>query len=288
MFYNIKSNFNTFIFCAYFILVNNMFYFFQNINPIYQSLIAGLITFSVTVLGSSLVFFFRKINKNVMDTMLSLSAGIMLAASFFSLLNPAIDISNSLKLNTWLIVFLGFMSGGILLYLGDKLLDLLEKKGKKSISNIRRSIMLFSSITLHNIPEGLVLGVAYGAITYGINSANIFSAITLTIGIAIQNFPEGSAISLPLRRDGIKRFKAFLVGSISALVEPIFAVLGALLVLKIRVFLPFVLSLTSGAMIFVITMELIPESQTNKRKDLMALFLMIGFSIMMVLELVLG
>lgn len=256
------------------------------LNPILQSLIAGAITFLVTVMGSSVVFFFKKVNKNIMDIMLSLSAGIMLSASFFSLLNPSIEIANDLKLTTWLIVLIGFISGGILLYLGDKLLNLLEKKGKKSISNIRRSIMLFSSITLHNIPEGLVLGVAYGSIIYGFNT--LMSALILTIGIAIQNFPEGSAISLPLRRDGIGRFKAFIVGSLSAIVEPIFAVLGALLVLKIKVFLPFILSLTAGAMIFVITMELIPESQTNKRKDLMALFLMVGFSIMMILELILG
>ena len=147
--------------------------------------------------------------------------------------------------------------------------------------------MLFSSITLHNIPEGLVLGVAYGSIIYNFNSASLASAIALTIGIGIQNFPEGSAISLPMKRDGLSCFKSFAFGSISAIVEPIFALLGALLVLKIQVFLPFVLSLTAGAMIFVITMELIPESQTNKRKDLMALFLMIGFSIMMILELVL-
>lgn len=256
------------------------------LNPILQSLIAGTITFLVTVMGSSVVFFFKKVNKNIMDIMLSLSAGIMLSASFFSLLNPSIEIANDLKLTTWLIVLTGFISGGVLLYLGDKLLNLLEKKGKKSISNIRRSIMLFSSITLHNIPEGLVLGVAYGSIIYGFNT--LMSALILTIGIAIQNFPEGSAISLPLRRDGISRFKAFIVGSLSAIVEPIFAVLGALLVLKIKVFLPFILSLTAGAMIFVIVMELVPESQTNKRKDLMALFLMLGFSIMMILELILG
>ena len=264
-----------------------MFSFFINLNPLYQAFIAGIFTFLITVLGSSLVFFFKSLNKNIMDVMLSLSAGIMLAASFFSLLNPAIEISNDLKLITWLIIFIGFISGGILLYVGDKILNLLEKKGKSSISNLKRSIMLFSSITLHNIPEGLVLGVAYGSIMYGFNSTSLISAITLTIGIAIQNFPEGSAISLPMRRDGISRFKSFLFGSISAIVEPIFSVLGALLVLKIQVFLPFVLSFTAGAMIFVIVMELVPESQTNKRKDLMALFLMLGFSIMMILELLL-
>lgn len=264
-----------------------MFDFFISLSPIYQALIAGFFTFTITVLGSSLVFFFKSVNKSIMDIMLSISAGIMLAASFFSLLNPGIEIANELKLNTWLIIFSGFISGGILLYIGDKWLNYLEKKGNTSISNIKRSIMLFSSITLHNIPEGLVLGVAYGSVIYNFNSSTTLSAIILTIGIAIQNFPEGSAISLPMRRDGISRFKSFLFGSISAIVEPIFAVLGALLVLKIQIFLPFVLSFTAGAMIFVIVMELIPESQTNKRKDLMALFLMLGFSIMMILELVL-
>ena len=211
----------------------------------------------------------------------------MLSASFFSLLNPAISISNELKLVTWLVIFSGFISGGILLLIGDKILNYLDKRGKKSISKLKRSIMLFSSITLHNIPEGLVLGVAYGSIIYNFNSASLASAIALTIGIGIQNFPEGSAISLPMKRDGLSCFKSFIFGSISAIVEPIFALLGALLVLKIQVFLPFVLSFTAGAMVFVITMELIPESQTNKRKDLMALFLMLGFSIMMILELVL-
>ena len=264
-----------------------MFIFFSELSPIYQALLAGVFTFLITVLGSSLVFFFKSVNKNIMDIMLSLSAGIMLSASFFSLLNPAISISNELKLVTWLVIFSGFISGGILLLIGDKILNYLDKRGKKSISKLKRSIMLFSSITLHNIPEGLVLGVAYGSIIYNFNSASLASAIALTIGIGIQNFPEGSAISLPMKRDGLSCFKSFIFGSISAIVEPIFALLGALLVLKIQVFLPFVLSFTAGAMVFVITMELIPESQTNKRKDLMALFLMLGFSIMMILELVL-
>ena len=184
-----------------------MINFFSSINPIIQALIAGMITFSITVLGSSIVFFFKSVNKNIMDAMLSISAGIMLSASFFSLLKPAIEIGNDLGMVTWLVVFLGFMIGGFILFLGDKFLSILEKNGKKSISSLRRSIMLFSSITLHNIPEGLVLGVAYGSIAYGFNSASLVSAITLTIGIGIQNFPEGSAISLPLRRDGISRFK---------------------------------------------------------------------------------
>ena len=218
-----------------------MFIFFSELSPIYQALLAGIFTFLITVLGSSLVFFFKSVNKNIMDIMLSLSAGIMLSASFFSLLNPAISISNELKLVTWLVIFSGFISGGILLLIGDKILNYLDKRGKKSISKLKRSIMLFSSITLHNIPEGLVLGVAYGSIIYNFNSASLASAIALTIGIGIQNFPEGSAISLPMKRDGLSCFKSFIFGSISAIVEPIFALLGALLVLKIQVFLPFVL-----------------------------------------------
>ena len=257
-----------------------MFNFFYELSPIYQALLAGIFTFLITLLGSSIVLFFKNVNKSILDIMLSISAGIMLAASFFSLLNPAISISNELKLIAWLIVFSGFISGGMFLFIGDKLINYLNKKRCNYLSKFKRSIMLFLSITLHNIPEGLVLGVAFA-------STSISSAIILTIGIAIQNFPEGSAISLPLRRDGFSSFKAFLIGSISAIVEPIFAVIGAILVLKIKLFLPFILSFTAGAMIFVITMELIPESQTNKRKGLMALALMIGFSIMMILELVL-
>lgn len=237
------------------------------------------------MLGSSIVFFFKKTNKFIMNIMLSLSAGIMISSSFFSLLIPAIDISNDLGLITWLVIFIGFMSGGIILFIGDKLLNYLESCGKKSISNLKRSIMLFSSITLHNIPEGLVIGVAYGSCIYG---SSLMSALVLTIGIGLQNFPEGSAISLPLRSDGLSRFKSFLIGSLSAIVEPIFAVIGALLVLKIKLILPFILSVTAGAMINVSISELLLDSLLDKRKDLMVLFVMIGFSIMMILELLLG
>ena len=257
---------------------------FINLNPIYQSLIAGLFTFSITMIGSSIVFFFKNINKFMMNIMFSLSAGIMIASSFFSLLIPAIDLSKELEFS-WLIVFIGFINGGIILFIGDKLLNYLEHCGKKSISKLKRSIMLFSSITLHNIPEGLVIGVAYGSCIY---SNNLMGALVLTIGIGLQNFPEGSAISLPLRSDGLSRFKAFLIGSLSALVEPIFAVIGALLVLKIKIILPFILSFTAGAMIFVSISELLPDILKDKRKDLMVLLVMIGFSIMMILELLLG
>ena len=265
-----------------------MVHFFVQLNPIYQSIIAGMFTFLVTSLGAAVVFFFKDINKNVMDSLLSISAGIMLSASYFSLLSPAIELADEIYSHGWIILLCGFMLGGGLLYLGDKIINYYSRKCNTNLYGWKRCIMLFSSITLHNIPEGLVLGVAFGAIAYHFNNANIISAITLTIGIAVQNFPEGSAISLPLRRDGLSRWKSFLFGSLSGLVEPIAAFIGAILVLKVQLILPFVLSFTAGAMIFVITMELIPESQMNQRNDLMALFLMLGFSIMMILDLLLG
>lgn len=263
-----------------------MISFYLNINPIYQALLAGLFTFFVTMLGSAMVFFFKNINKNIMDIMLSISAGIMLSASYFSLLCPAIDTSKQLGLNTWFIVCFGFMIGGLFLLICDKLIDYFS--ANNTCSGIKRCIMLFTSITLHNIPEGLVLGVAFGGLLYESDTINILSCLTLTLGIAIQNFPEGSAISLPLRREGFTRFKSFLIGSLSAIVEPIAAILGALLVIKIKLILPFIMSFTAGAMIFVTCLELIPESQNNQKKDLMTFFLMLGFSLMMLLELLFG
>ena len=256
--------------------------FFPFHNTIMQSFIAGAFTFLVTVLGSSFIFFFKSIHKNIMDSMLSLSAGIMLAASFFSLLNPAIKLSNELNLLTWFIVFLGFMIGALTLYLGNFIASHLLLKSEEA-ARIKRCILLFSSITLHNIPEGLAIGVAFGSLA----NSNLYGAIALTLGIAIQNFPEGAAISFPLRRDGFSRFKAFLFGAFSGIVEPFSAVVGALLVVKIRMILPFVLSFAAGAMIFVSVFDLIPESQKNCHNDFMTMIFMIGFSIMMVLEIVL-
>lgn len=265
-----------------------MINYFLNLTPIYQALIAGCFTFLVTSLGAAVVFVFKSVNKNIMDSMLAISAGIMLSASFFSLLNPAVEIAEELNLKVWLVVFIGIIFGGILLYVGDKLLEFLSKNKDSGSLSLRRCAMLFTSITLHNIPEGLVVGVAFGAIAYGIDNATVFAAISLTIGIAIQNFPEGSAISLPLRREGLSRFKSFMFAMLSGIVEPIAAVIGALLVMKIQIILPFILSFAAGAMIFVISMELIPESQSNKKKDLMAFLTLLGFSIMMILEIVLG
>lgn len=264
-----------------------MIVFFNNCNKVLLALIATLFTYSVTALGAALVFFFKKVNKNVMDAMLGFAAGVMIAASYFSLLSPASEMAKNLHMNITLTLLIGFMTGGILLFIGDKIFNYFDKKNKKS-SSFKRCLMLMTSITLHNIPEGLAVGVAFGSTIYALNGANLNSAFLLALGIGLQNFPEGTAVSVPLRREGMNRKRAFFYGQLSAIVEPIAGVIGALLVLKIRLLLPYLLSFAAGAMIYVVIEELIPESQTNKKKDLMALFTLIGFSVMMVLDVALG
>ena len=262
-----------------------------SLNPILQAGLATLFTWGVTAIGASLVYFFKKINKNLMDGMLGFAAGVMIAASFFSLLEPAMTMAENLNLTTWLIVFLGFFSGGLLLFIGDKVYDFYDKKNpqkKNKKNSLKRCFMLIGSITLHNIPEGMAVGVAFGSVIYGLDGATLAVAWTLAIGIGLQNFPEGTADSMPLRREGISRKKAFFLGQLSGIVEPIAGIIGAVLVIKMRIMLPFLLSFAAGAMIYVVVEELIPESQTNKRKDLMALFTLIGFSVMMILDIALG
>ena len=256
-----------------------MINYFIKINPIILALFATIFTFSVTAIGSSLVFLFKNIKKSVMDICLSISAGIMLSASFWSLLNPSIELSNKLNISLFF-VFIGFILGGLLILLGNKIYN---KKNKNS--NLS---MLIFSITLHNIPEGLAIGVAFGSILYNLDGANLTSALLLSLGIGIQNLPEGSAISLPLRRNGLSRKKSFIIGSLSAIVEPIFGIIGAILAMQMQYILPFLLSFAAGAMIYVVVIELIPESQTNEKKDQMALFCVIGFLIMMILDVTLG
>ncbi len=259
-----------------------MINWFMELNYIYQALLATLLTYGITALGASIVFFFKKISKNIMDAMLGFAAGVMIAASYFSLLSPAIDNSISLNLNPWLTILIGFLAGGMLLFLADKIFNkLLSKKNK-------RILMLVSSITIHNIPEGLAVGIAFGSIFYGLEGATTISALMLALGIGLQNFPEGSAVSIPLLREGYSRKKAFFYGQLSAIVEPIFGVIGAFLVLKVQVLLPFFLSFAAGAMIYVVVSELIPESQSNSKKEFMAISTIIGFSIMMVLDVALG
>lgn len=264
-----------------------MINFFVELNPVIQALLATIFTWLVTLLGAALVFFFKTVNKNLMDGMLGFAAGIMIAASFFSLLSPAIDMAENLKMTVWLVTTVGFFFGGLFLFIGDKIFERTFEKNSNS-SSIKRVIMLILSITLHNIPEGLAVGVAFGSIYYGLDGATLGSACVLALGIGLQNFPEGTAVSVPLRREGLSRSKSFFWGQLSGFVEPIAGVIGALLVLKVRLILPFLLSFASGAMIYVVIQELIPASQSNEKKDLMALFSLFGFVIMMVLDIALG
>lgn len=261
--------------------------YYINASIYVQVTIACLLTWSITSIGAAIVFFFKKVNKTVLDGMLGLSAGVMIAASFWSLLNPAIEKASSLGMNAWLVAFLGFISGGILIFLSDIIFEkLLKKRNVKNNEGIKRNILLIFSITLHNIPEGLAIGVAFGGIASGTNT--LLSALMLAIGIGIQNFPEGCAVSLPLRREGLSRMKSFVYGMASGIVEPISGILGAILVIYVTNTLPFFLSFAAGAMIYVAVSELIPESQKNTRKNLMTLFTLLGFSIMMILDVALG
>lgn len=256
--------------------------FYINSNVVIQVLIATLITWGVTSLGAAIVFAFKKVNGSILDAMLGLSAGVMIAASFFSLLAPAIDEANSLGMVSWLVVAIGFLCGGIFLIASDKIFD--KVLSKKSNSNSKkRSLMLIFSITIHNIPEGLAVGVAFGSIGTA-PGATVAAAFMLAIGVAIQNFPEGCAVSLPLRRENYSRKKAFVYGMLSGIVEPIAGIIGCLLVVYITNILPFFLAFAAGAMIYVAVSELIPESQKNKRKNLMSLFTILGFAIMMMLD----
>ena len=257
-----------------------MMSFFYELNPIIQSLLAGIMTFSITALGAALVFLVKNINKNIMNILLSVSAGIMLSSSFFSLINPALENAEKLKICSWLICSLGIILGCLLLFLCDKLYS--KNNGNKKINN------LILSITLHNFPEGMAVGIAFGAAKYGIGESTVVSALMLAIGIGIQNFPEGSAISFPLYKNGYSKFKAFIIGALSAIVEPIAAILGALIVVKAQLILPIMLSFAAGAMLYVTVVELIPESMASEKKEHMALYLVIGFIIMMMLDVALG
>lgn len=266
-----------------------MISFFINLSPVWQALIAGLFTYGVTALGASFVFLFKKVNRNIMDAMLGFAGGVMISATFWSLLSPAIDLADNLKMTSWFVVSIGFICGGLLLFIGDKICNhLLIKNNKYSNKNsFKRCLLLIISITLHNIPEGLAVGVGFGSLSFA-PSSSLLSAIVLAFGIGLQNFPEGTAVSLPLRREGYSRKKSFFLGQLSGIVEPISSVIGALLVIKIRYILPFLLAFAGGSMIYVVIEELIPESQTNKDKGLMALFSLFGFTLMMILDVALG
>lgn len=253
------------------------------------ALLATLFTWGITALGASLVFFFRPIHKNAMDAMLGFAAGVMVAASFWSLLSPAAALSRELGKAPWIPLLLGFFGGGLLLFLGDKGFDrLLQNREVSHSQGQKRSLLLMLSVTLHNIPEGMAVGVAFGSLPYDLAGATPAAACLLALGIGLQNFPEGTAVSVPLLRDGCSKKHAFFMGQLSGMAEPVSGVIGALLALHVRLLLPYLLSFAAGAMIYVAVAELIPESQQSAKKSVMALFTIVGFSVMMVLDLALG
>ena len=266
---------------------------FANLSHPIQALLAACFTWGITALGAGLVFFFKKFNQNLMDGMLGFAAGVMVAASFWSLLSPAIEMAQNLHMTAWLVAFCGFFGGGLLLFCGDRAYSAWERRNKDQKgpclpNNRKRCWVLVFAITLHNIPEGMAVGVAFGSLAYGLNGATLAAACLLALGIGLQNFPEGAAVSVPLRREGLSRRRAFFLGQLSGVVEPIASVIGALLVLKVRILLPFLLAFAAGAMIYVVVEELIPESQNNEKKDVMALFTLVGFSVMMILDVALS
>ena len=262
-------------------------------DPVLLALGATLFTWFLTALGASMVFFFKSINKMVLNSMLGFAAGVMIAASFWSLLKPAIEMAEESGTLPWLPALVGFLSGGAFLLIVDKILPHLHMglstdKAEGIKTSWQRSVLLVLAITLHNIPEGLAVGVAFGALANNPDAGMIAGAVALAIGIGLQNFPEGAAVSIPLRREGFSRLKAFNYGQMSGIVEPIAGVIGALLVITITPLLPYALSFAAGAMIFVVVEELIPESQTGNETDFSTIGAMLGFATMMFLDVSLG
>ena len=260
---------------------------FSQLHVILQALLATLFTWGVTALGSASVFFFKKINQKILDLALGFAAGVMIAASFWSLLNPSIELSLKLGYIEWLFPALGFLLGGIFIIFTDFILDSVMKNNSDIANSKKRSILLVSAITIHNIPEGLSIGVAFGSVLLGIEGATLVSACLLAIGIGLQNFPEGAGVSLPLRREGYSRSKSFFIGQASGIVEPIAGVIGAVLALFIQSILPLLLSFAAGCMIGVVSRELIPES-SKEYKNYSSLGLIIGFIVMMIFDVALG
>lgn len=265
--------------------------YFESIDPILAALYATLFTWFVTAFGASFVFFFKTMNRAVLDGMLGFTGGVMVAASYWSLLAPAIEMSEGEGFQKVIPAAIGFMLGALFLFGLDKILPHLhinfqETEGVKS--PWQRTTLLVLAITLHNIPEGLAVGVLFGGVAAGIPEASIAGALTLAIGIGIQNFPEGIAVSMPLRRMGMSRRKSFMYGQSSALVEPIAGVIGAVAVTFFTPILPYALAFAAGAMIFVVVEEVIPETQQDKNTDIATLGFIGGFVVMMMLDVALG
>ncbi|HRO43141.1 MAG TPA: ZIP family metal transporter [Flavipsychrobacter sp.] len=265
-----------------------------SIGPIYSALLATTFTWLLTAAGASLVFLFKSLHRGVLDGMLGFTGGVMVAASFWSLLNPAIEMSERLyPTMIWMPAAVGFFVGAMFIFCLDKFTPHLhinfgmdEQEGPKK--QWHRTTLLILAITMHNIPEGLAVGVLFGAAAAGLPDASIAGAIALAFGIGIQNFPEGIAVAMPLRRHGVGRFKSFWYGQLSAIVEPVAGVIGAVAVLYVQPLLPFALAFAAGAMIYVVVEEVIPETQRDKYTDVAVLGFIGGFLVMMILDVALG
>lgn len=263
----------------------------DTLNPLLLAFMAGLFTWVMTSAGAALVFLFKEINKNILNIMLGFAAGVMVAASFWSLLLPATEIAKEENMVEWMPVIIGFAAGGAFLILMDKVLPHLHPNSKDGSpegmpSNLRKSILLVFAITLHNIPEGFAVGVAFGAMAN--EGVTFAAAIVVALGIGIQNLPEGAAVSIPLRKEGYSRRKSFMIGQLSGAVEPVAALLGAYFAMNMAYLLPYTLSFAAGAMIYVVVEELIPESQSEEHSHGAKIGSMSGFLLMTFLDIALG
>ncbi|MDO6993187.1 ZIP family metal transporter [Brachyspira innocens] len=266
----------------------------ENIPPALLALFGGTITFTFTALGSALVFFFSKeIKHKVFASMYGFAAGVMMAASFWSLLAPSIELSKNTNLPNWVIPAFGFLFGSFFIWVLDKILPHMhivngseQKEGTNT--KLSKNILLFLAVTLHNIPEGLAVGITFGAFSIGNADVTFNAALVLALAIGLQNFPEGAAVSLPLKTNGVSNIKSFLFGAISGIVEPIAAVIGALAVTKLTLILPIALSFSAGAMIYVVVEELVPEAVAEEHNHFGVFGFIIGFAVMMVLDVALG
>lgn len=263
---------------------------FETLNPVIQALLATIFTWGVTALGALVVCFFKEVNGKILNTILGFSAGVMIAAAFWSLLEPSIDLSQELGYIAWILPAVGFITGSLFVLLSDKFLDKMLKN-RKNIDNkdsLKRSILLIAAITIHNIPEGMAVGVTFAGALIGNTGITMAGAFALAIGIAIQNFPEGAIISMPLKSEGMSKSKAFLYGTLSGIVEPIGAIITILLTSTVVPILPYLLSFAAGAMIYVVVEELIPESQNGEHSNIGTIGVALGFVIMMILDVALG
>ncbi|HXK47641.1 MAG TPA: ZIP family metal transporter [Deltaproteobacteria bacterium] len=263
------------------------------LHPVLQALAATCFTWSITALGAGVVFFFRDVNKRLLDGMMGFAAGVMIAASFWSLLMPAIEMAGESGLPAWFPASVGFLVGGLFLSAIDRVLPHLHmgfpmEEAEGIRTGWQRSTLLVLAITLHNIPEGLAVGVAFGAVGADLPSASLAGATALAIGIGIQNFPEGTAVAAPLRREGMSRLRSFWYGQLSGLVEPMAGVIGAAAVIIMRSILPYALAFAAGAMMYVVVEELIPESQLDKNTHIATMGVMLGFAVMMILDVAFG